>query len=87
MENVISVSYTHLVDEGLPTQANLCKQITVIAAPAVVVNNPPAICAGKSAKITANGAKTYVWSPAVGLNTTTGAVSYTHLHCPLSIVN
>ena len=39
----------------------------------VVVNNPTGICAGESVNLTANGGDTYTWSPATGLNTTTGA--------------
>lgn len=32
-----------------------------------------AICSGSSVNLTASGATTYLWSPALGLNTTTGA--------------
>ncbi len=47
----------------------------------VAINPPPAlsispstiICAGSSTNLTASGASTYIWSPATGLNTTTGA--------------
>lgn len=36
--------------------------------------NPPPICAGQSDTLTATGASGYSWTPAAGLNTTTGAV-------------
>lgn len=54
---------------GTPVNAN----VTVGATP--VVNFAPAsatICNGQSQNITVSGASTYVWSPATGLNTTTG---------------
>ena len=35
-------------------------------------NSPITACAGSTVTITANGADTYTWSPATGLNTTTG---------------
>ncbi len=35
---------------------------------------PPPMCAGNSDTLTASGALSYTWSPAGGLNTTTGAV-------------
>ncbi len=45
----------------------------------VTVNNPPlisvnsvSVCPGSSATLTASGANTYSWSPATGLNSTTG---------------
>lgn len=34
---------------------------------------PPPLCAGQSDTLTASGALTYAWTPAAGLNTTTGA--------------
>lgn len=47
--------------------------VTVNASPSIVINatkNP--ICKGESATLTASGATTYNWSPATGLNNTTG---------------
>lgn len=47
--------------------------VTVNARPAIVINatkNP--ICKGESVTLTASGATTYNWSPATGLNNTTG---------------
>ncbi len=47
--------------------------VTVNPSPAVVVNaskNP--MCTGESSTLTASGATSYTWSPATGLNTSTG---------------
>ncbi len=52
------------------------KADTINLAPPVVqiaANGNTALCAGQSVSFTASGASTYVWSPATGLNTTTGA--------------
>jgi len=46
--------------------------ITVNPLPVVTVNSP-AICIGNSMTLNANGADTYNWSPATGLNATSGA--------------
>lgn len=48
--------------------------VAVAAAPVLSISvskNP--ICAGETATLTATGATSYTWSPATGLNTTTGA--------------
>jgi hypothetical protein len=48
--------------------------ITVLAGPSVVVTpNPAFICVAGSVTLNASGANTYVWAPANGLNSTTGA--------------
>lgn len=50
--------------------------ITVTVPPGgnlTVMAVPANICPGGSAQLTASGANTYAWSPATGLNTTTGA--------------
>ena len=52
------------------------KNVTVTVNPRPVISvNPltPVICQGSSVALTASGANTYVWSPATGLNTATGA--------------
>jgi len=59
------------------TDANSCVNsntttVTVIPNPTVSVNNPT-ICIGGSVTLNANGATTYMWSPATGLSTTTGS--------------
>jgi PKD repeat protein len=49
--------------------------ITVTPSPIVTVGaSATNICIGNSSTLTANGANTYTWSPATGLNTTTGAI-------------
>jgi PKD repeat protein len=47
--------------------------MTVNPLPNLSVTSPAPICIGNSATLTANGANTYSWNPATGLNTTTGA--------------
>ncbi|MGZ3941634.1 MAG: PKD domain-containing protein, partial [Bacteroidia bacterium] len=46
--------------------------LTVVANPVISVASST-ICIGNSTNLTANGATTYTWSPATGLNTTSGA--------------
>ncbi|MCS6982128.1 MAG: PKD domain-containing protein [Flavobacteriales bacterium] len=47
--------------------------ITVFATPSVDINaSTTEICPGASVTLTASGATSYTWSPATGLNTTTG---------------
>ena len=61
-----------VVDEGLPTQSNTCKQITV-GVPDVTVNlQSTEICKGSSVNLSAAGAITYSWSPGTGLSVATG---------------
>ncbi len=63
-----------VVDEGLPTQTNFCKQI-VVGNPVISIDpGSPEICEGSSTTLTASGAKTYSWTPANGLSSTTIAV-------------
>ena len=47
--------------------------VTVNPLPVVTVSNNTSICPGGSAALTAGGATSYVWSPATGLSSTTGA--------------
>ena len=63
-----------VVDEGLPSQSNICKQISVENLSISVNPLSPELCDGKSTILTASGATTYVWSPANGLSATSGAV-------------
>jgi hypothetical protein len=63
------------------TDANGCvsdlvyDNVTVSPNPTVTITTPShTICQGNSTVLTAHGASTYVWSPATGLNTTTGNV-------------
>ncbi|MCS7072917.1 MAG: gliding motility-associated C-terminal domain-containing protein [Bacteroidia bacterium] len=60
------------------TDANGCTntasvEIVLTTNPTInVLATPPDICEGQSSTITASGAVSYTWSPATGLNTTTG---------------
>lgn len=54
------------------TTDTITVDITVVDPPVVTVNDA-AICTGASVTLTANGATTYSWTPAGGLNTTVGA--------------
>lgn len=63
-----------VVDEGLPTQTNYCKQI-LVGSPLISIN--PAsldICEGSSITLTASGANSYLWSPEIGLSNTSSAI-------------
>ena len=57
-----------VVDEGLPSQANVCKQIVVIGQPviAIIPANPTTICSGDQVALTASGATSYSWSNGLG---------------------
>ncbi|MBA3705238.1 MAG: gliding motility-associated C-terminal domain-containing protein [Bacteroidetes bacterium] len=75
ISNCPSVTTTYTVtvtDNSVPTgTASAIAVITVNPNPVVVV--PAAtICAGTSTVLTASGATTYTWAPALGLNTTSG---------------
>lgn len=71
--------YTIVLDsitdqKGCTSRGNLSTvNITVKPRPILQFSNPPTICNGVTANITVTGATTYSWSPATGLNTTTGA--------------
>jgi gliding motility-associated-like protein len=45
--------------------------VTIVANPVLAVNSAT-LCSGTTATLTANGVATYTWSPALGLNTTSG---------------
>lgn len=62
-----------IVDEGLPTQDDICKQIVVVASPTIAVSSSSTICSGESVLLTASGANNYTWSPSTGLSATTGS--------------
>ena len=47
--------------------------VTVNTSPTISVNSAT-ICSGSSVNLLATGADSYTWSPAIGLNTTTGSV-------------
>ncbi len=49
-------------------------QVSVIVLPNLLTNvSQPVICSGEKTNINVNGANSYVWSPATGLNTSTGS--------------
>ncbi|MEO8761370.1 MAG: Ig-like domain-containing protein, partial [Bacteroidia bacterium] len=49
--------------------------VTVTPLPVIVITPAsPTICVGNSTVLTASGASTYTWLPAIGLSTTTGSV-------------
>lgn len=51
-----------------------CTAVNVLSNPNVsIAVSASVICSGQSTTLTAGGAVTYTWSPATGLNTTTGA--------------
>jgi gliding motility-associated-like protein len=69
-----SVTTTYMVTATL----NGCSKtetltITVNPRPTVTASANTAICIGNNTTLTASGAVTYSWTPATGLNTTTGA--------------
>ncbi len=48
--------------------------VNVNQLPVVNVNTPLPICSGSSTQLTATGATTYLWTPATGLDATTGSI-------------
>lgn len=60
---------------GCPLAVTKTVTLTVNSLPIISVSpDNSTICSGDSKTLTASGASTYSWSPATGLNTTTGAV-------------
>jgi len=62
-----------VVDEGLPDQSNYCKQIIVGAPVISILASSLDICEGSSTTLTASGATSYLWSPAIGLSSSSTA--------------
>ncbi|MBX2948391.1 MAG: gliding motility-associated C-terminal domain-containing protein [Crocinitomicaceae bacterium] len=62
------VTYT---SPGAPCNSSSTFNITINPLPVVTAPNV-AVCNGQAANLTASGANNYTWSPATGLNTTTG---------------
>ncbi len=49
------------------------QEITILPSPSITVNaDASAFCSGENTNITASGADTYTWSPAIGLSATSG---------------
>jgi len=76
---VINVNQPGVYTTTVTNTTSGCKGIATInvvanlTPPALVVGPPTSsICSGNSANISVSGANSYVWSPATGLNTTTG---------------
>jgi gliding motility-associated-like protein len=67
-------TYQIIADDGEECIDTVFVTVTVVPYPEVLINpSSPAICDGESVQIAASGATTYVWSPAAGLNSTTGS--------------
>jgi len=72
-----TTTYTVTVSSGTCTPATAQITVTVDPVPVITVNPiSSVICNGSSDTLTASGATSYNWSPATGLNTTTGSVVY-----------
>jgi hypothetical protein len=73
--NMINVNanglYTVTVSNSCGT-ATVSQEVIVDPSPSLSISAGTALCLGSSATLEANGASTYSWSPATGLNTTTG---------------
>lgn len=65
--------YTVTVSNSCGTAA-VSREVTLDPSPSMSISAGTAVCLGSSVQIEANGASSYSWSPATGLNTTTGAV-------------
>jgi len=68
----ITTSYTVTAVNGICND-NRIITITVTPVPTLTISSAITICLGSSALLTASGANSYTWSPAVGLSATTGA--------------
>ncbi|MFD2245773.1 T9SS type A sorting domain-containing protein [Pontibacter ruber] len=66
---VIEYSYT----DGNTCTNTATKSVRVKQQPVITVSSNLEICAGQSATLTASGADSYIWSPATGLSSTSGA--------------
>ncbi|HWB26411.1 MAG TPA: LamG-like jellyroll fold domain-containing protein [Chitinophagaceae bacterium] len=56
------------VDDGLPTQNSLCKQVVVVSGPQIKLTGETTICSGDSAHLSATGAVNYSWLPSQGID-------------------
>jgi|GEM_PF-817028 uncharacterized repeat protein (TIGR03803 family) len=70
----MSTTYSVIGTDGNGCQSTGTTPVVVNTLPAVTVApTTQAVCAGNAAPMTASGANTYTWSPATGLNFTTGS--------------
>ncbi len=68
-----STTYTVTSTDVNGCQDTASTVVIVNPIPVVVVGSNPTICSGSTTPLTASGASTYTWSPATGLNNTTGS--------------
>jgi gliding motility-associated-like protein len=67
-------TYSIAADDGEGCQDTLELTVVVTPYPIVTVNpSSPSICVGTPVQLTASGAASYLWNPATGLSSTTGA--------------
>ena len=75
--NLITVNFNTAGGTVNITETNTCgnvpASITVTTTNVTINAAPASICPGFSTNLSASGATTYTWSPAAGLNTTSGA--------------
>lgn len=71
----VTTTYTVIVTDpnGCTGTANVTITIGGVGPAITIAPVAPGYCAGGSTPLTASGATNYVWSPAAGLNTTTGS--------------
>lgn len=67
-------TYLITADDGVDCSDTISVTVTVLPEPVIEITpSSPEICPGESVDLTASGAGTYSWSPANGLNNTSGA--------------
>ncbi|TMI62425.1 MAG: gliding motility-associated C-terminal domain-containing protein [Bacteroidetes bacterium] len=59
------------IDDGLPTQASICKQVVVVGTPVVTISNDTAICRNTTLQLSSSGGGTYTWAPNATLSNLT----------------
>jgi PKD repeat protein len=66
-----------VVDEGLPSQSNICKNIAVIAPPVAAITGSTSICVGGTLTLSSNSAPgyTYLWTGPNGFTSTNQTVN------------
>jgi hypothetical protein len=72
--NVTSAGYYSVTVANSCGSATVSKEVIVDPSPSLSISAGTGLCQGSSVQIEANGASSYSWSPATGLNTTTGPV-------------
>ncbi len=61
------------IDDSLPSQNSLCKQVVVLAGPNISLTNDTTICLGDSAYLKASGGSSYSWLPSAGITNPTAS--------------